>query len=365
MLTVEKWNELIDSPKVKNICKAIAGLDPNAADYNDRKQALKKRLPIIIPHAAGFTGGRRVSAEAIPSGLAMLDVDHVENPRDFLSQRSRVKSQESRVKSQESESGIQSRETAKKDSDEEAARRDSAEDLTGGGSAALTDIPDNQSGVTAKKRLIENGIYLVAITASGHGLRIIGRRASGGNYPGGMESIEAAQMRMAEALGIEEYDAVTKDLARASYIVPREYLLWCDEEALFSEVEWKDEPTEARNDGESPEAIEGSSESASPIEEERELSYNDIPYADIVEELLVQTGHCGGAAMGERNIVYFSLANYMRYICDFDKMLLLRVLPDFGLTEQERLLAICSAVGRPVKGLVGGIVQSVLGIFVR
>lgn len=62
-------------------------------------------------------------------------------------------------------SGIQSRETAKKDSDEEAARRDSAEDLTGGGSAALTDRPDNQSGVTAKKRLIENGIYLVAITA--------------------------------------------------------------------------------------------------------------------------------------------------------------------------------------------------------
>ena len=41
-----------------------------------------------------------------------------------------VKGQRSKVK--KSESGIQSRETAKKDSDEEAARRDSAEDLTGG-----------------------------------------------------------------------------------------------------------------------------------------------------------------------------------------------------------------------------------------
>ena len=57
-----------------------------------------------------------------------------------------VKGQRSKVKGQKSESGIQSRETAKKDSDEEAARRDSAEDLTGGGSAALTDRPDNQSG---------------------------------------------------------------------------------------------------------------------------------------------------------------------------------------------------------------------------
>ena len=124
--TVEKWNELIDSPKVKNICRAIAALDPNANDYNDRKQALKRRLPVIMPHAAAFRNGKRISADAIPSGLAMLDVDHVENPRDFLSQRSKVKSQKP-------ESGIQSRETAKKDSDEEAARRDSAEDLTGGG----------------------------------------------------------------------------------------------------------------------------------------------------------------------------------------------------------------------------------------
>ncbi|MBR6354489.1 MAG: VirE protein, partial [Paludibacteraceae bacterium] len=79
VLTVEKWNELIDSPKVKNICKTIAGLDPKAAEYNDRKQALKKRLPIIIPHAASFANGKRVSADATPSGLAMRDVDHVEN----------------------------------------------------------------------------------------------------------------------------------------------------------------------------------------------------------------------------------------------------------------------------------------------
>ena len=90
--TKEKWNELIDSPKVKNICKTIAGLDPEAADYNDRKQTLKKRLPIIIPHAAAFKNGKRISADAVPSGLAMLDVDHIENPRDFLGQRSKVKS---------------------------------------------------------------------------------------------------------------------------------------------------------------------------------------------------------------------------------------------------------------------------------
>ena len=83
-LTKEKWDELIDSPEVKNICQRIAELDVDTADYNDRKQALKKRLPVILPHASSFAHGRRVSADATPSGLAMLDVDHVESPWDFL-----------------------------------------------------------------------------------------------------------------------------------------------------------------------------------------------------------------------------------------------------------------------------------------
>ena len=336
VLTKEIWEGLITSPKVKNICKQIAELDPNAEGYNDRKNLLKRKLPVIIPHAAGFKNGKRVSADAIPSGLAMLDVDHVAKPREWFDRLI------AGTTTKNLEGGIQSRETAKKDSDEEAARRDSAEDITGGGSAALTDRPDNQSGVTAKKRLIENGIVLVAITASGKGLRVIGARAQG-------ETIEAAQMRMAEALGIEEYDAVTKDLARASYVVPRDYILWMDEEALFSEVEWKDEPTEARNDGESTSSISA-----------EELCYQEIPYSDIVEELLVQTGHAGGVEVGERNVVFFSLANYLRYICDFDKALLLKVLPDFGLSEQERLQAITSALGRPRKDQIPAIVQSAL-----
>ena len=83
-LTIEKWNELIDSPQVANICRRIAALDPTAEDYNDRKQALKKRLPIIIPHAKSFANNKRISADATPSGLAMLDVDHVDNPRAWF-----------------------------------------------------------------------------------------------------------------------------------------------------------------------------------------------------------------------------------------------------------------------------------------
>lgn len=114
--TPEIWDQLIDSPEVKSICDQIAALDTTTPDFNDRKQALKRRLPIIIPHAASFRNGKRVSADAIPSGLAMLDVDHVDNPRE----------------------------------------------------AYLRLLPEGKG----EEWFIENGIYLIAITASGHGLRV-------------------------------------------------------------------------------------------------------------------------------------------------------------------------------------------------
>ena len=303
LCTKEKWGELIDSPEVKKICDRIAALDPTAEDYNDRKQALKRRLPIIIPHAASFKNGKRVSTDAIPSGLAMLDVDHVEKPREWWNSRI-------------------------------------------------------QSGTT-EESLKAEGIFLIAITASGHGLRVIGKREQG-------ESIEAAQMRMAQVLGIKEYDAVTKDLARASYVVPREYILYEDREGLFS--------TSAYN---ADTMNEESGRFNRPAKEERlalpahiptgevGLCYRGIPYADIINQLLISTGNCGGAVQGERNTVYFSLAVYMRYICDFNPELLLQILPDFGLSEQERRQAISSAIGRPRKSELPVVVQGAIAICER
>jgi len=309
--TPEIWDNLIDSPEVSNICRRIDALDPTAEDYNDRKQALKRRLPIIIPHAASFKNGKRVSADAVPSGLAMLDVDHVDNPRDWFNSLN-------------------------------------------------------------TQLLSDNRIYLVAITASGKGLRVIGKREQG-------ESIEAAQMRIAQVLGIKEYDAVTKDLARASYVVPREYLLYEDREGLFSDLTFgaPDKKETPAFNAETidkvqlalPAHVEGNSATEVPStghrETEEEMRYRGIPYSDIVEQLMIATGNCDGAVQGERNTVYFTMANYMRYICDFNADLLLRVLPDFGLSEQERRQAIGSAIGRPRKSQIPMILQGAIAICER
>ena len=302
LCTKEIWNGLIDSSLVINTCARIAALDPASEDYNERKQALKKRLPIIIPHAASFKNGRRVSADGIPSGLAMLDVDHVDNPRE----------------------------------------------------AYLRLLPEGKS----EEWYIENGIYLISVTASGHGLRVIGER-------GECETIEAAQLRIATALGINEYDAVTKDLARASYVVPRDYILWIYEDGLFTDLQY---PVLAELASEKspllalPPHVDPSSNDQI---NEQMVNYRGIPYADIVNQLLISTGNCGGAVQGERNTVYFSLAVYMRYICDFNPELLFQILPDFGLSEQERRQAISSAIGRPRKSELPVVVQGAIAICER
>ena len=310
-LTKEIWDKLIDSPEVKNLCDRIAELDPNDENYNDRKQALKRRLPIIIPHAASFANGKRISADATPSGLAMLDVDHVDNPRDWFES-------------------------------------------------------------IDKQLLSDNRIYLVAITASGKGLRIIGERLEtssvGSNGIRQFETIEAAQLRIATALGITEYDAVTKDLARASYVVPRDYILWIYEAGL---LEMPDDapsvapglyPDKALPPHEEVSSVASESDSDTA---EGDLTYRGIPYADIVQQLLIAIGAADGAVQGERNTVYFSMANYMRYICDFNVELLLQVLPDFGLSETERRQVITSAIGRPRKSQIPMILQGVIAVCER
>ncbi len=304
-LTPEIWDQLIDSPEVSNICRRIAALDPTAEDFNDRKQALKRRLPIIIPHASSFANGKRISADAIPSGLAMLDVDHVDNPREWFNS-------------------------------------------------------------IDKQLLSDNRIYLVAITASGKGLRIIGERLSSSISPefnSGAESIEAAQLRMANALGIKEFDAVTKDLARASYVVPRDYILWIYEAGLFAEREVSSIDSGLYPEKALPPHIEPLSSIASESDSDIEvLTYRGIPYADIVQQLMLSIGAADGAEQGERNTVYFTLANYMRYITDFNASLLFQILPTFGLSEPERRQVISSAIGRPRKSQIPMVLQSAIAI---
>ena len=286
--------QVMRQPSVQDICDQIKLLDGKDPDELSR---LKKHLPIITPHACRFRGdGSRKSSNAVPSGLVMLDIDHIDDPREFFS-------------------------------------RWIAPVLTA-----------------------ENKIYFVAITPSGHGIRVIAEREP-------EESIPAAQKRLAHYFALTEFDAVTKDLARASFLMPWSYVLYCEPSQLdfgtpekeavvtthFAQVEAQNHTITLSQENKS-QSTTGEAEL-----QQSDLFYRGTPYADIIRELVFLLG--GEPAMGERNQFYFTLVRYMRYICNFDPDMCVRVLPDFGLSLSERCSTAQSSVNRPRKGDIPDLLQ--------
>ena len=94
-------------------------------------------------------------------------------------------------------------------------------------------IPNPRGYWEEKKKMLEdkkilNLIVLVHVTPSTQGLRLVFV------IPEGMD-IAMAQRWMSQQLEDSEYDTVVKDLARPSFLVPEEYLLYINEEELFKE----------------------------------------------------------------------------------------------------------------------------------
>ena len=84
--TSEMLREAIDSPLVAQVCAEIKDAweqkqrgELTTEEFEELKGRLKKQLPILTPHAT-FKNGRRLNADAVPSGLSMYDLDHIPDP---------------------------------------------------------------------------------------------------------------------------------------------------------------------------------------------------------------------------------------------------------------------------------------------
>ncbi len=284
---IAQLKQIMVSADIQNIIDQIKLLD---GKDKDELQQLKQQLPVIFPHAQSFTNNERKNQNAVPSGLAMLDIDDVESPTDLAQ---------------------------------------SVDELT---------LRDNQ-------------IYLVAITPSGHGLRVIGERLTD-------ESIAAAQQRMAQIFGITSYDTCTKDLARASFVMPFSYVIYMNEEGLeFASQQQALHIASAFSHLDASPLQQPEQQNPIPTQTLTSIPklYKGTPYSEIISQLIGLLG--GEPEIGERNTFYFTLVRYARYICDFNKELLLALLPDFGLSNQERTSIILSAINRPRKSDIPDIIQ--------
>ena len=296
LCTYERYLEEASKPELLRLCNDIA-----AETDKDKRGELKKRLPVITWQA--YFAGKRVNKEAEPSGLFMLDIDHVEEPGKMYSEK-----------------------------------------IAG--------------------RLEELGIVYVGMTASRHGLRIVAKCLPT------LHSMEECQKWLASNLKVE-YDGICKDFARCSFLVHDSYTYYMNAKAI-----WQDEPAAGTvyAGGKSPVQVNAEMEQAlsqgldnhttgtttdakapSPIGgqqvcivDQREGlfggkdDYKGIPYADICKEWLEYTG--GEPKEGERNARLYKLALRLRYITDFNEATMMRVMPRYGLPENEISSLIHSAL---------------------
>ena len=195
-------------------------------------------------------------------------------------------------------------------------------------------IPDPRGyfQTMVNERVGELGIVLAHITPSTEGLRLFFVMPEGMN-------LEEAQKWMSEQLGDEHYDGCVKDLARCSFVVPREYILYLDEEELFTD-ELRRPKVEVVAKGEE----EVLKEEVLPVS-----TFKGIPYKDIIAEWWRRNG--GEPSEGERNVKLHKLAVNLRAICDNRKDLLLAIMPKYGLSETELKSIIDSACKENPKGI--------------
>ena len=387
--TPELLHRAMKSSKVKSVCAQLVDAlesrlrgELGKEDYEEMKRKLKAQLPIITPHAT-FKLGRRKNDEAIPSGLSIYDIDHIPDPRGYWEEKKEVLDNKQLGENKVSDSKASS----------------------------ILDL-----------------IVLAHVTPSTQGLRLVFI------IPEGMD-IAMAQRWMSEQLEDKDYDSVVKDMARPSFLVPEEYLLYINEEELF-----KDRKTAGLSGGgganllagdcKSPERLADSNlpvngnhqvqsskfkaqsnenvqsndnvqsnrfpgtngdnavhagaavQPAQPADshpaDDSHLSpagdnqaaggvaplevfpteYQGIPYKNLVDKLIVLLG--GEPEHGSRNTFIFTLACYLRYLCDDNAAWIKQIIPTFGEEQQRAFSTVDSACNRKQSHRMPSIVRNAI-----
>ena len=384
--TPELLHRAMKSSKVKSVCaQLVDALESNLRgelgkeDYEEMKRKLKAQLPIITPHAT-FKLGRRKNDEAIPSGLSIYDIDHIPDPRGYWEEKKKVLDNKLLGENKVSDSKASS----------------------------ILDL-----------------IVLAHVTPSTQGLRLVFI------IPEGMD-IAMAQRWMSEQLEDKDYDSVVKDMARPSFLVPEEYLLYINEEELFKDRKVTGTSSTSSSslpgggasllagDCKSPEHLAGANanhkvlssnlkvqsnenvqnnrfpgtngdnavsagaavQPAQPADshpaddshlgpagahqaaggvaplEVFPTEYQGIPYKNLVDKLIVLLG--GEPEHGSRNTFIFTLACYLRYLCDDNAAWIKQVIPTFGEDQQRAFSTVDSACNRKQSHRMPSIVRNAI-----
>lgn len=280
--TYEKYLDVANSQNLLRLCNDIA-----AEQDKDKRGEMKKRLPVITWQA--FFEGRRLTKNAQPSGLFMLDIDHVENPGELYSKN-------------------------------------------------------------VVSRISELGIVYVGTTASRHGLRIVAKCRPEMFSLEECQKWLASSLDVEYDPVCKDF-ARCSFVVHDSYTFYMDAKgIWQDEadDMCKYDVEGGAGRTFQSNnyesDGGNKKVNEGEDSEKVKVDEKDKVDqreglfggpteYKGVKYETICKMWLEHTG--GEPQEGERNSRLYKLARRLRYIADFNEATMMRVMPRYGLPEKE------------------------------
>ena len=377
--TPELFHRAIKGSKVSLICAEIEDAleklrrgELKKDEYERMKTQLKSQLPILTPHAT-FKNGRRLNAEAIPSGLSIYDKDHIPNPRGYWEEKQKILAQKSVLDSiclvhvTPSTEGLRLIFKIPKGMTLAEAQKWMSEQLEDNDyDSCVKDLARPSFLVPEDYILYIDEAKLFEVANTSFNIKEGGASESEDLKEGSAsESEDLKQGGASESEDLKQgglhrtnnRNSVASDNKGEGFDAPPT-LERSGSERRVGAVSPSPLRGEGRGERWSPPYEGGTGWLGKTSETQFPQEYNGIPYATLVTKLVELLG--GEPQHGSRNTFIFTLACYLRYICDDNADWVKSVIPIFGEEQKRAFTTVESACARKQSHVMPGIVRKAI-----
>ena len=366
--TPELFHRAIKGSKVILICAEIEDAleklrrgELKKEEYERMKTQLKSQLPILTPHAT-FKNGRRLNADAIPSGLSIYDKDHIPNPRGYWEEKQKILAQKSVLDSiclvhvTPSTEGLRLIFKIPKGMTLAEAQKWMSEQLEDNDyDSCVKDLARPSFLVPEDYILYIDEAKLFEVANTSLNIKEGGASESEDLKQG--SASESEDLKQGGLHRTNNRNSVASNDKGEGFDAPPT-LERSGSERRVGAVSPSPLRGEGRGERWSPPYEGGTGWLGKTSETQFPQEYNGIPYATLVTKLVELLG--GEPQHGSRNTFIFTLACYLRYICDDNADWVKSVIPIFGEEQKRAFTTVESACSRKQSHVMPGIVRKAI-----
>ena len=366
--TPELFHRAIKGSKVSLICAEIEDAleklrrgELKKEEYERMKTQLKSQLPILTPHAT-FKNGRRLNADAIPSGLSIYDKDHIPNPRGYWEEKQKILAQKSvldcicLVHVTPSTEGLRLIFKIPKGMTLAEAQKWMSEQLEDNDyDSCVKDLARPSFLVPEDYILYIDEAKLFEVANTSLNIKEGGASESEDLKQG--SASESEDLKQGGLHRTNNRNSVASNDKGEGFDAPPT-LERSGSERRVGAVSPSPLRGEGRGERWSPPYEGGTGWLEKTSETQFPQEYNGIPYATLVTKLVELLG--GEPQHGSRNTFIFTLACYLRYICDDNADWVKSVIPIFGEEQRRAFTTVESACARKQSHVMPGIVRKAI-----